>query len=408
MLGSNDSTPAKSPSLVESAQEESVVRIKVDGMVCSSCSTAVRNALTALHGVRDASVSLATNVAVVRYAPSDADEAGFIPAVEAAGFDARLAAGAAFGGESHGGTAGGNQGEIRLRVDGMTCASCSGAVRRALEAVDGVQSAAVSLATNSAIVKLSPAGAASGAGSTAAPVAISLRQLVTVVEAAGFEAGPAGGSSEERLEAAAREQRAALWAWVGRLIVAAVLAVPVFALSMVPRDSAGGRQLYKGTFGVERLPRGHVAQAVLSLVVQCTVGWTFYEGTWRGLRGGCRMGMDTLVALGTSVAYLASVLELGLFAAGVGDGTKPATFFDTPALLLTFVSLGKLLEVLAKSRTSSAVTELLRLRPEQATVLEPIGAGDEGGAPTTSTSPSATGAGGAAASAALPGSDGGH
>ena len=127
---------------------------------------------------------------------------------------------------------------------------------------------------------------------------------------------------------------------------------------------------------------------MLALVVQCTVGLVFYEGTWRGLRGGCRMGMDTLVALGTSVAYGSSVLELALYANGVAgdDGsagrTKPATFFDTPALLLTFVSLGKLLEVLARTRTSAAVTELLRLRPESAIVLElldGVGSGDVDG-----------------------------
>lgn len=194
-----------------------------------------------------------------------------MPAVEAAGFEARLApgeslrTGPADAPDGTDGSAGGSRGELRLSVEGMTCASCSGAVRRALEVVPGVQSAAVSLATNSAIVRLMPAQALSGAGDATDGArqvgtrgAITLRHLVQVVEAAGFEAGPAGGSSEERLEAAAREHNVALWGWASRLAIAACLAVPVFVLSMIPMDTAAGRVLYRGCFGLDRLPVGHV------------------------------------------------------------------------------------------------------------------------------------------------------
>lgn len=89
------------------------------------------------------------------------------------------------------------------------------------------------------------------------------------------------------------------------------------------------------------------------------------------------MGMDALVAIGTTVAYLASILELVLFAVGISPDKKPAAFFDTSTMLLAFISLGKMLEVLSKSKTSAAVTELLQLRPEKAVVLEPSSNGSD-------------------------------
>ncbi|CAE7528883.1 HMA4 [Symbiodinium sp. KB8] len=111
---------------------------------------------------------------------------------------------------------------------------------------------------------------------------------------------------------------------------------------------------------------------VLATPLQFVVGWPFMYHAWLRLRGGCTMGMDFLIAIGTLTAYLYSVVELSIAIASGGEH-KAADFFDAGALILTFVVLGKYLESAAKGRTASALTSLLMLQPDEAAVLEPAG-----------------------------------
>jgi Cu+-exporting ATPase len=221
--------------------------------------------------------------------------------------------------------------EIDLQVDGMHCASCVGRVEQALATVAGVQEARVSLAEARAAV------------TTTQPV--DPQVLVKAVEAAGFSARPAPRESfteeaEQDDVRRAREER--LWRW--RVTVGLALTLPILVLEWLPHADFAAWVM-----------------ALLATPAQVLVGWPFYLGAWNALRRRSA-DMDTLIALGTSVAYLFSMANL--FAA-LGH-----TFhFHDAALLLTIVSLGKWLEARARHRTGSAIRELMRLTPNRVHVL---------------------------------------
>jgi len=114
---------------------------------------------------------------------------------------------------------------------------------------------------------------------------------------------------------------------------------------------------------------------VFATPVQFGVAWPFISHAWKRLRGGCVMGMDFLIVVGTMTAYWYSVAELAVAVANGGSGFMPADFFDASALIITFVVLGKYLEAAAKGRTAGALTALLMLQPDEAVVLSPSGPG---------------------------------
>ena len=204
---------------------------------------------------------------------------------------------------------------IKLPIEGMTCASCVRRVEKALQAVPGVASAEVNLATESAAVALAEGASVEG--------------LVAAVRKAGYEA---------RLAPAPAPRADRSW-WP--LALACVLTVPLIA-SML----AGGT-----------LPGW--AQLVLATPVQFVVGARFYRAGWKAVLAGSG-NMDLLVALGTSAAYGLSVY---LLAAGVQH-----LYFEAGAAVITLVVLGKWLEERAKRQTTEAIRALQALRPETARV----------------------------------------
>ena len=240
-------------------------------------------------------------------------------------------------------------GQLRLGIRGMTCASCVRRVERALSGVPGVEQAAVNLATEEATVTTS---------------GTPLLALRAAVEKAGYEARMPGDSEDEgdardALEAERRaEYRDLKRRTIFALTVAAVLmaAMPVMelwpALHMVNR-----RPIYLGFF-------------LLALPVQFWAGWRFYEGAWRVGRHGST-DMNTLIAIGTSAAFLYSVVAT--FAPQVfesAEGIEAAVFYETSSAIIGFVLLGRLFEARAKSQTHEAVRSLVALRPKLARVFE--------------------------------------
>jgi len=223
---------------------------------------------------------------------------------------------------------------LRLDIAGMTCASCSGRVERALNKVPGVVTASVNLATEQAAVALVPG---------TDPAA-----LVQAVEAAGYAASirepdardappPSGTSKEAR-----------------HVIVAAVLAAPL-VLPMIAL--AFGRHWM--------LPAW--AQFALATPVQFWLGARFYTGAWKALRA--RTGnMDLLVAIGTTAAYGLSAWHLLIGRTGHGD-----LYFEASAVVIALVLLGKWLEARAKRQTTEAIRALQALRPTVARVRRESG-----------------------------------
>ena len=234
--------------------------------------------------------------------------------------------------------------EAELEIGGMTCAGCQAAVEKALGRVDGVVAASVNLATERAkVIHL--------AGATR------VTDLVEAVERSGYRASPAGKGVETKQtrQTQAKSSRAGLELfWWGLAFT-----LPVFVISM-------GRDF--GLLGEwAGAPWVNWLLLALATPVQFYVGWGFYRGAARSIRNAAA-NMDVLVALGSSTAYFFSLAVL-LFQAFGSTVLGTHTYFETAAVIVTLVKLGKLLEERAKRKTRESLTSLFDLRPPTARVL---------------------------------------
>ncbi len=232
-----------------------------------------------------------------------------------------------------------------LAISGMTCANCAKTIERALtRKVPGVVAASVNLATERATVEYD-AGQARH------------EDLVRAVEGAGY--GVVESSPELPIEQAVSAARAAENLRQSRVFwLGAVFTAPLFVLSMA-RDF--------GLLGAwAQAPWVNVLFLALALPVQVVVGSSFYRGAWSALRNRSA-NMDVLVALGSSVAFLYSVAVTAALLSG-SHALGHHVYYETAAVILTLIKLGKLLEARAKGRTGAAIERLLALAPELATV----------------------------------------
>jgi Cu+-exporting ATPase len=229
---------------------------------------------------------------------------------------------------------------IELPIVGMTCARCSATVERTLKKkVPGVLSASVNFGTETASVEFDP-------------TVTNTQAMAQEVEKAGYELViPAEGTDEQDAEQAARDRE--LRNQKRYFLVGLIFTLPLFAMSM-------GRDFFL---------LGDWAHAVwmnwlffaLATPVQFYTGWGFYTGGWKSVRGGSA-NMDVLVALGSSAAYFYSMAVLLL--PGVGEHV----YFETSAVIITLIKLGKLLEARAKGHASAAIRKLMDLAPKIAHV----------------------------------------
>ena len=234
--------------------------------------------------------------------------------------------------------------QLTLPITGMTCANCAATVERALCRTEGVTGASVNYATERAVVELSRGGP-------------TLEDLSIAVERVGYGVLQADSDELDDIEAAARQrelqnQTRKFWIGVG-------FAGPLFVLSMARDFGFLGSWAY--AHWVNWL------MFVLASPVQVYVGWDYYVGGWKALRAGSA-NMDLLVALGSTVAYVYSVVVVVMLTAG-STLAGEHVYFETAALIITLIKLGKLLEVRAKGETSEAIRELIGLQPNTARVV---------------------------------------
>ena len=285
--------------------------LRITGMHCASCAAGTEKSLQALEGVSRASVNIATEKATVEYDPAVISEADLKKAVEEAGFGIGVS-------------------EVTLGLMGMHCAVCAQTIEKALREAEGVLSAQVNFAAETATVRYNPEV-------TGVPL------LRKVVEKAGYQAVSRESGAIDR-EKQAREREARNLRLM--VIVSFVLAIPTFIFSMVSpfsRENTGWIMLG------------------LATPVQFYIGAQFYAGTFKALRNG-RANMDTLIALGTSAAYIYSLLAV----IGVITGD---VYFDTAALIISIILLGRWLEARAKGRTSEAIKKLIGLQARTAVII---------------------------------------
>src|ERR687894_822357 len=296
------------------------ITIPVTGMTCASCVRRVERALSKKEGVAEASVNFAAEKASVSYEPTATSPDELIGVIQDAGYGADVR-------------------EATFGVTGMTCASCVGRVERALEKVPGVREASVNLATEKATV-----GYIAGE--------VEPRELEKAIEGAGYGVvrENEGSSVEDSHE---REY--------GKLKADFLLAAALTALILL-----GSLPHMLGL--MLPFPTGWLNLVLLLLAtpVQFWAGWRFYRGAWGALKH-WQANMNTLVVMGTSAAYLYSVVATlgpGLFAAGRAD-----VYFDTSTLIITLILLGRLLEARAQGRTNEAIKKLAGLQAKTARVL---------------------------------------
>jgi Cu+-exporting ATPase len=226
--------------------------------------------------------------------------------------------------------------ELQLAVRGMTCASCVARVEKALKKVPGVEDASVNLATEQATVH----GAALDADAIVAAVAL-----------AGYEAAPLRRGQRHVPEEEDRTGLPSWWPVAAAAILSLPLVLPMFG-QLFGTDTAHGWML-----------PGWI-QLLLATPVQFWLGARFYRAGWKALRAGSG-NMDLLVAIGTSAAYALSVVQLVTVPAGE---RMPHLYFESSAVVITLVLLGKWLEGRARRQTVEAIRALESLRPASALV----------------------------------------
>jgi Cu+-exporting ATPase len=229
---------------------------------------------------------------------------------------------------------------IELMITGMTCASCSSRVEKGLRGVEGVQAAAVNIANEKASVSFDPSR-------------VDISDLIQQVRKVGYgaekiEEDQVGREWEVRAGEIQKLRRSVL--------VSAMLSFPLLMA------------MFAGLFRIEPFMFLHnpILQLLLATPVQFIIGWRFYRNSWHSLKAGSP-GMDLLIAIGTSASYFFSIYS-GFFQTLI-PGEKPSLYFEASAVIITLVLLGKMLEAVAKGKTSEALKKLIGLKPKTARVI---------------------------------------
>jgi len=311
--------------------------IPVYGMSCEHCVRRVTRALEKLPGVLNVQVSLAESRALVDLDRTRVGIDDLNQAIEAAGYSSEPGPGqktaeplieSLEGPEYNAQNENGDEGREQFKVSGMTCSNCALTIEKKLKGTPGVSTASVNFASETVTVEFDPR-------------TINISEIFGKVRDAGYI--PLENRDENGEDLNAVRQRN----W---LIFSAVLSIPIMPLMYLPMSRPTMYSIF-----------------VLATIVQFTAGWIFYRGAYHALKNRLA-NMDVLVAMGITAAYGYSVMTTlhmwfpHLFFKG------PA-FFDTSALLITFVRFGKYLEAKAKGRAGQALKRLLELQADKARLL---------------------------------------
>jgi Cu+-exporting ATPase len=306
------------------------VEFPVSGMSCASCVARIEKGLSKMSGIADVKVNFASERATVTFDPAHVHLGDLMATVKDLGYAAGME-------------------KVTLPVHGMSCASCVKKVESALTGLEGVITASVNFATERASVQYVPG-------------AVSMDDFRKAVKDAGYEILETGPVEKEDVvdrERAARE--AEFQKLKFKLISGIVLAAPVFLLA------------YWSAFGLDRFYRlsretSFFLQLIFQTPIQFWVGWQFYVGAWKSAKHRSA-DMNTLIAVGTSAAYVYSVLALFLPHLFSAQGLAAEVYFDTAGAIIVLILLGRLLEARAKGQTSEAIKKLIGLQAKTARVV---------------------------------------
>ncbi len=298
---------------------EKTITIPVTGMSCANCALTIERTVSKLAGVKAATVNFATEQVSLSFDPEQVQVEKLVEKIQDAGYGVAKTT-------------------VDIPVTGMTCANCAMTIERTLKKkVPGVVNASVNFASERARVEYIPS-------------LTGLDEMIQAIEKAGYGAVRPDDTLEGD-DAELQARRAEIRDQTVKFAVGLVFTIPLFILSM-------GRDF--GVFGSwAHAPWVNWLFLALATPVQFYTGWDYYSGGFKSLRNRSA-NMDVLVAMGSSVAYVYS-LALLLFPA-----FGHHVYFETSAVIITLIKLGKMLEARTKGRTGGAIRKLMKLRPKTA------------------------------------------
>lgn len=295
--------------------------LQITGMTCAACATRIEKGLNKMAGVEQASVNLALEKSTIKYDPTKLSEADFEKKIEALGY-------------------GVVKQKAEFEITGMTCAACATRIEKGLNKMDGVASASVNLALEKATIEFNPSE-------------VTVADVIAKVEKLGYGAHQ---KQEDQEQADHREKH--IKDQQRKFIISAILSLPLL-WTMV------GHFSFTSFLYVPDFLMNPWIQLILATPVQFIIGKQFYVGAYKALRNGSA-NMDVLVVMGTSAAYFYSLYQ-AIITAGSHHG--PHLYFETSAVLITLILLGKLFEAKAKGRSSEAIKKLMGLQAKTAIVV---------------------------------------
>jgi len=301
---------------------EKQATLPIEGMTCAACATRIEKGLNRMDGIAEASVNLASERAAVQYDGDAVTLQQVVDKIEHLGYKVPVET-------------------LDLQIEGMTCAACSTRIEKGLSRMQGVQTAAVNLATETAKVTY---------------IGLKQEDILTKISQLGYTGRLKKEEGESVQESPTQRNMRRLR---NTFLVSALLSIPLL-WSMV------GHFSFTSWIWVPEWFMHPWVQMVLAAPVQFIIGARFYVGAFKALRSGSA-NMDVLVALGTTSAYVYSVYLAWQWQ--IGELHHPEMYFETSAVLITLILLGKWLEASAKGRSSQAIRALMGLRAKTATVV---------------------------------------
>jgi len=321
--------PIKQAAIPQEAKKEAKTgglkktSIKITGMTCASCAQNIEKALNKVEGVVRASVNFSFEKASIEYDSVLVSPVAFENTITSLGYGVAKS-------------------EITLKIGGMHCASCASNIEKALLKTSGITTANVSFPLEQARI-------------TYDQEIVTVSDIKKVIEGVGYTASEKIGKADADREQRAREEE--IKRQKINFIIALVLAIPISLGDM-------GRNIAWVAPYSPKIFQDDLVLFILATIVMLFPGRQFFEGTYKGLKHGVT-DMSLLIATGTGAAYLISVAATFL---DLGEAYRH-TYYDTAALLIMFIVLGRYLEALTKGRTSEAIRKLMGLAAKTARIV---------------------------------------
>ncbi|MEC1410909.1 heavy metal translocating P-type ATPase [Bacillus safensis] len=300
------------------------IDFQITGMTCAACAGRIEKGLNRLEGVEDASVNLALETSHIVYETEQLTPDDLKRKVQSLGYDVVME-------------------QAEFDIEGMTCAACANRIEKKINRMDGVDHGSVNFALETLQVTYHP-------GQT------STNDIKDAVQSIGYSLiEPAADQAEEGKK---DHRQAAIEKQTARFLFSMILSLPLL-WAMVSHFS------FTSFIWLPEAFMNPWVQLALAAPVQFIVGWPFYVGAYKALRNKSA-NMDVLVALGTSAAFFYSLYES--IQSAIGGTHEAALYYETSAVLITLIVLGKLMEARAKGRSSEAIQKLMGLQAKEAVI----------------------------------------